>query len=271
MNFVQICGVWRKVPRVYKQLLREEKLWVALMEDKDGEAITGRVARYKALSTELLSAVLTPSGSGSSANCPACGGTAAVSMASASNSIHVTVAVSGLSSRGADVETFVVRLETLETGAHPSRVIEELVTVQKPQEVREKHKKSFSRLFSVRPSVRSSVRLVELDKFQYRMTSFWFFSLCNPAMTHTARKEQGKHSSPSLFCPARTQDGWTLSHHQRGLINLSTQRLFFFSFSAGPFFLFPLGGRFSRRDFELTGLNQKNKNLFCIYPFKKSF
>jgi hypothetical protein len=159
MNFVQICGVWRKVPRVYKQLLREEKLWVALMEDKDGEAITGRVARYKALSTELLSAVLTPSGSGSSsANCPACGGTAAVSMASASNSIHVTVAVSGLSSRGADVETFVVRLETLETGAHPSRVIEELVTVQKPQEVREKHKKTFSRPFSVRSSVRPSVR-----------------------------------------------------------------------------------------------------------------
>ncbi|XP_032781634.2 dorsal-ventral patterning protein Sog [Daphnia magna] len=128
----KMCGVWRKVPRVYKQLLREEKLWVALMEDKDGEAITGRVARYKALSTELLSAVLTPSGGSS---CPACGGTAAVSMASASNSIHVTVAVSGLSSKGADVETFVVRLETLETGTHPSRVIEELVTVQKPQEV----------------------------------------------------------------------------------------------------------------------------------------
>ncbi len=145
--------MWRKVPRVYKQLLREEKLWVALMEDKDGEAITGRVARYKALSTELLSAVLTPSGS-SSANCPACGGTAAVSMASASNSIHVTVAVSGLSSRGADVETFVVRLETLETGAHPSRVIEELVTVQKPQEVRE----NLSRPVFPRPSIRPSVR-----------------------------------------------------------------------------------------------------------------
>lgn len=137
LRSVQMCGVWRKVPRVYKQLLREEKLWVALMEDKDGEAITGRVARYKALSTELLSAVLTPSGGSS---CPACGGTAAVSMASASNSIHVTVAVSGLSSKGADVETFVVRLETLETGTHPSRVIEELVTVQKPQEVKKQNK-----------------------------------------------------------------------------------------------------------------------------------
>ena len=130
----QICGVWRKVPRVYKQLLREEKLWVALMEEKDGEAITGRVARYKALSTELLSAVLTPP-AGASSNCPGCGGTAAVSMASASNSIHVTVAVSGLSPKGTDVEIFVVRLETLETGTSPSRVIEELVTVQKPQEV----------------------------------------------------------------------------------------------------------------------------------------
>lgn len=111
------------------------------MEDKDGEAITGRVSRYKALATELLSAVLTPSFSSSSSSssnspCPSCGGTAAVSMASASNSIHVTVAVSGLSSKGADVETFVVRLETLETGTHPSRVIEELVTVQKPQEVK---------------------------------------------------------------------------------------------------------------------------------------
>jgi hypothetical protein len=130
---------------VYKQLLREEKLWVALMEDKDGEAITGRVSRYKALATELLSAVLTPSFSSSSSSsnspCPSCGGTAAVSMASASNSIHVTVAVSGIVSKGADVETFVVRLETLETGTHPSRVIEELVTVQKPQEVKTKNKK----------------------------------------------------------------------------------------------------------------------------------
>ena len=111
------------------------------MEDKDGEAITGRVARYKALSTELLSAVLTPPTAAAAATCTACGGTAAVSMASASNSIHVTVAVSGLvASRGAgvDVETFVVRLETLETASHPSRVIEELVTVQKPQEVSRK-------------------------------------------------------------------------------------------------------------------------------------
>lgn len=136
-DWLQICGVWRKVPRVYKQLLREEKLWVALMEDKDGEAITGRIARYKALSTELLSAVLTPSTSPTTgiSSCTACGGTAAVSMASATNSIYVTVAVSGLASRGADVETFVVRLETLETSTNPSRVIEELVTVQKPQEV----------------------------------------------------------------------------------------------------------------------------------------
>lgn len=126
----QICGVWRKVPRIYKQLLRDEKLWVALMDDKDADATTGRVARYKALSTELLSAVLSPSES-----CPACGGTAAVSIASASNSVHVTVAVAGVASKAADVETLVVRLETLETASSPSRVIEELVTVQKPQEV----------------------------------------------------------------------------------------------------------------------------------------
>jgi hypothetical protein len=30
----QICGVWRKVPRIYKQLLRDEKIWVALLDDK---------------------------------------------------------------------------------------------------------------------------------------------------------------------------------------------------------------------------------------------
>lgn len=121
------------MPRIYKQLLRDEKLWVALMDDKEGEAITGRVARYKALSTELLSAVLAPT---TTAPCPACGGTAAVSIASASNSVHVTVAVAGLAAKGADVETLVVRIETLETSANPSRLIEELVTVQKPQEVR---------------------------------------------------------------------------------------------------------------------------------------
>ena len=149
------------MPRVYKQLLRDEKLWVALIDDKtmtttttaaDVEALTGRIARYsKALSTELMSAILTATPSSSSAI-----GTAAVSMASASNSVHLTVAVSGLllsSSPGGDqagqlVETLVVRLETMETtdtaapggsssstssssSSSSSRVIEELVTVQK--------------------------------------------------------------------------------------------------------------------------------------------
>jgi len=135
----KICGVWRKVPRVYKKLLRTEKLWVALMDDRDGEAITGRVSRYKALSTELLSAVLVPT----SPSCPGCAGTAAISMASASNSIHVTVAAAGVAAaasasapKGAvDVNTLVVRLETLETNGSPARLIEELITVQKPQEV----------------------------------------------------------------------------------------------------------------------------------------
>ena len=129
---LQTCGVWRKVPRVYKQLLRDEKLWVALMDDKEGEAITGRISRYKALSTELLSAVLVPTGNSA---CLTCAGTAAVSMASASHSIHLTVAAAGLSAKGADVDTLVVRLETLESGTSPSRLIEELITVQKPQEV----------------------------------------------------------------------------------------------------------------------------------------
>ena len=196
---LQICGVWRKVPRIYKQLLRDEKIWVALVDDKSSssseggggggaiiEALTGRIGRYsKALSTELLSAVLTVTASAASAEgsspppscvagggsggddpaaaagviCPA--GTAALSIASASNSVHLTVAVSGLLSlqqmsgggggSGGDaviVETLVVRLETVQavdaaasgggSAAAPaqSRVIEELVTVQKPQEVR---------------------------------------------------------------------------------------------------------------------------------------
>ena len=134
------------MPRIYKQLLREEKLWVALMNEKEGEAITGRVARYKALATELLSAVLAPTDA-----CPACGGTAAVSIASASNSVHVTVAVAGLAAKNADVEALVVRLETLETSSNPSRIIEELVTVQKPQEVRAPM--FFSLLFSVRAKI----------------------------------------------------------------------------------------------------------------------
>jgi len=60
-------------------------------------------------------------------------GTAAISMASASNSIHVTVAAAP---KGAvDVNTLVVRLETLETNGSPPRLIEELITVQKPLEV----------------------------------------------------------------------------------------------------------------------------------------
>lgn len=52
--YFQICGVWRRVPREYKRLLREGSLYVALIwgDERNNSmesAISGRINRYDQL------------------------------------------------------------------------------------------------------------------------------------------------------------------------------------------------------------------------------
>lgn len=61
----KICGVWRKIPRVYRKLLKDEKLFAALVTEKIGtdndRFLAGRVAKQKYVATELYSSLLQPS------------------------------------------------------------------------------------------------------------------------------------------------------------------------------------------------------------------
>lgn len=61
----KICGVWRKIPRVYRKLLKEEKLHAALVTEKIGgdndRFLAGRVAKQKYVSSEMYSSLLEPS------------------------------------------------------------------------------------------------------------------------------------------------------------------------------------------------------------------
>ncbi|KAG8228162.1 hypothetical protein J437_LFUL002816 [Ladona fulva] len=60
----KICGVWRRIPRSYRKLLREGNLHVALIWDRptgrgeNSDTLSGKIERYKALPTEMFSALL---------------------------------------------------------------------------------------------------------------------------------------------------------------------------------------------------------------------
>jgi chordin len=60
----KICGVWRKMPRIYRKLLKEEKLFAALVTEKIGtdndRFLAGRVAKQRYVTTELYSSLLEP-------------------------------------------------------------------------------------------------------------------------------------------------------------------------------------------------------------------
>ena len=61
----KICGVWKKLARVYRKLLKEEKLFAALVTEKingdNDRFLAGRVAKQRYVATELYSSLLEPS------------------------------------------------------------------------------------------------------------------------------------------------------------------------------------------------------------------
>ncbi|XP_014241548.1 dorsal-ventral patterning protein Sog [Cimex lectularius] len=84
----KICGVWRRIPREYRRLIREEKLVISLLWP-DKRSITGQLHRYRALSTEMFSSLMQGDEIGMA-------GTAIVSVSTSTPSIHITVVFTGL-------------------------------------------------------------------------------------------------------------------------------------------------------------------------------
>lgn len=126
----KLCGVWRRVPRDYRKLLREERLHVALIWEPSA-TLTGLLSRYRALATEQFSALLEPSQNSDRALMSGAGATAVVSASAASApSIHVLLLFNGVffPNEIADVP-IIVQLEHIEK---EYVVLREEILVSKP-------------------------------------------------------------------------------------------------------------------------------------------
>lgn len=130
----KICGVWRRVPRDYRRLLREDQINVVLIwggKTQSELALAGPISKYPALSTELFSALLEPSPGTNPHSMAGSGGTAIVSTSSGvTSSIHLTLVLNGLfsSDETSDVPLN-IRLESVEKR---QIIIEDVQRVKKP-------------------------------------------------------------------------------------------------------------------------------------------
>ncbi|XP_073829379.1 chordin short gastrulation isoform X1 [Musca autumnalis] len=131
----KICGVWRRVPRDYKRLLREERLHVVLLwggnKFQTELALAGKIGKYTALQSELFSALMEPAPGSKSDILNGSGGTAIVSTSSgAASSMHLTLVFNGVFAPDDYVDAPVnIRIES------PDRrevVLDEVQKVRKP-------------------------------------------------------------------------------------------------------------------------------------------
>lgn len=131
----KVCGVWRRLSRDYRRLLREERLLVTLLWDNE-DSVTGSVQRARSLGSELLSALLLPHGHGHGHGeqnpLAGAGGTAVVSISSSgpAPSVHIALLFNGIFSPQDVLDVPVsVRLETADGSR---QVLEETLRVAKP-------------------------------------------------------------------------------------------------------------------------------------------
>lgn len=130
----KVCGVWRRVPRDYRRLLRDDQMNVVLLwggKNQAELALAGKISKYPALSTELFSSLLEPASDTIPEIMAGAGGTAVVSTSSgATSSIHLTLVLNGLFSYDeiADVPLN-IRIESAEK---KQIVLEDIVIVKKP-------------------------------------------------------------------------------------------------------------------------------------------
>lgn len=103
----RVCGTWTRLPREYRELLLEEKLWVALNppEDSDEDVISGQVSRYVGVDTEVFSSLLTPVAVPPDAptappHILSGGGTAIISVDRKTDSLHVSLVFNGVFGSG---------------------------------------------------------------------------------------------------------------------------------------------------------------------------
>lgn len=130
----KVCGVWRRLSRDYRRLLKEDKMIVVLQwggQHQAELAIAGKVEKFASLSTEILSSLMEPAPGSNMEHMMGAGGTAIVSTVSGNtSSIHMTLLVSGVfgSEEIADAHLN-VRLETQD---RKQIILEDVQRVRKP-------------------------------------------------------------------------------------------------------------------------------------------
>ncbi|KAJ8918575.1 hypothetical protein NQ315_013080, partial [Exocentrus adspersus] len=129
----KVCGVWKRLPKNYRKLLKEEKMYVVLVWGmKDTEfTLSGKLMRYVALATEQFSSLLEPAPGTDPMLMAGTGGTAIVSISSSvSTSLHIAIIFNGLFSSDEILE---VRLNvTLTLDEKKQIILQEEVRVHKP-------------------------------------------------------------------------------------------------------------------------------------------
>ncbi|BET03408.1 short gastrulation [Nesidiocoris tenuis] len=119
----KICGVWRRVPRDYRRLIRKEQLAINIMSADKKKNMAGQIYRYRTLQTEMYSALLTGDGPGS-------GGTAIVSVSTTPPSIHIMAVFAGTIFSKEDAVDAPVNIR-LATSDDETVVLNEIVKIPK--------------------------------------------------------------------------------------------------------------------------------------------
>ncbi|GAB0098367.1 Dorsal-ventral patterning protein Sog [Sergentomyia squamirostris] len=130
----KLCGVWRRVPRDYRKLLKEDQIIVAILWGDKYQAelaLAGRIEKYPALQTEILSSLLEPAPGTSPEQMAGAGGTAIVSaVGGTASSVHITLVVNGVFNPDEILDVPLnIRLE-----AHDKKqiILEDIQKVKKP-------------------------------------------------------------------------------------------------------------------------------------------
>lgn len=145
----KLCGVWRRVPRQYKTLLRDGDLHVALLwgderNNSIDSALSGRIDRYPALSSEMFTTLLEPEHPPTSFGQGACrdyeavdhedgwwGGTAVITgVAGATPSLYLAIVFNGVFPKNV-VTSHLVRI-VLTLPEKNQTIIDQVQRVSKP-------------------------------------------------------------------------------------------------------------------------------------------
>lgn len=130
----KVCGVWKRLAKDYRKLLKQEKMFAMLIwgvKDQAEFTLSGQLVRNGALQSELLSALLEPAQGTDSISMSGAGGTAMVSISTTiTPTINVAVMFNGLFLPSEVLDTPITI--TLSMDEKKQVVLQETVRVSKP-------------------------------------------------------------------------------------------------------------------------------------------